>query len=59
MDRAYIGSGAWVTAPARRPAGGDLSPAQQTVNRALSTTRVPVERGVARLKSRRIFRRAR
>ncbi|WP_249375709.1 transposase family protein, partial [Streptomyces sp. I05A-00742] len=37
----------------------DLSPTQRTVNRALSAARAPVERGVARLKSWRIFRRAR
>nr|WP_306972086.1 transposase family protein [Streptomyces canus] len=35
------------------------TPTQQTVNRALSAARAPVERGVARLKSWRIFRRAR
>ncbi|WP_249375694.1 transposase family protein, partial [Streptomyces sp. I05A-00742] len=34
-------------------------PTQRTVNRALSAARAPVERGVARLKSWRIFRRAR
>lgn len=32
---------------------------RQVVNRALSTARAPVERGVARLKSWRIFRRSR
>ncbi|WP_229698907.1 transposase family protein, partial [Wenjunlia tyrosinilytica] len=36
-----------------------LTPTQQTVNRALSAARAPVERGVARLKSWRILRRAR
>lgn len=56
--RAYIGAGAWVTTPARRPIGGELSLTQQTVNRALSRTWTPVEGGVARLKSWRIFRRA-
>lgn len=58
-DRAYIGAGVWVTTPARRPPGGELSLAQQTVNRALSKARAPVEGGVARLKSWRIFRKAR
>jgi hypothetical protein len=57
-DRAYIGAGPWVTTPLRRPPGGDLTPTQRTVKRALSA-RAPVERGVARLKSWRIFRKAR
>ena len=35
------------------------TPTQQTVNRALSAARAPAERGVARLKSWQIFRRAR
>ncbi|MFE2068160.1 transposase family protein [Streptomyces sp. NPDC059467] len=58
-DRAYVGAGTWMTTPARRPAGAELSLTQQTANRALSRARAPVERGVARLKSWRIFRRAR
>jgi hypothetical protein len=58
-DRAYIGAGPWVTTALRRPPGGDLTPTQQTVNRAPSAARAPVERGVARLKSWRIFRRSR
>jgi len=39
--------------------GRDLTPTQQTVNRAPSAARAPVERGVARPKSWRIFRKAR
>jgi transposase len=58
-DRAYIGACPWVTTPVRRPPLGELTPTQRTVNRALSAARAPVERSVARLKSWRIFRRAR
>ncbi|MEU1513151.1 transposase family protein [Streptomyces sp. NPDC005811] len=58
-DMAYIGAGDWVTTPKRRPPNGEPTPTERTVNRALSAARAPVERGVARLKSWRIFRRAR
>ncbi|WP_432190516.1 transposase family protein [Streptomyces sp. Tue6028] len=57
--RAYIGAGPWVTTPLKRPPLGELNPAQQTVNRALPSARAPVERSIARLKSSRIYRRAR
>lgn len=49
-DRAYMGAGPWMTTPLRRPPGRDLTPTQQTVKRALSAARAPVERGVARLR---------
>ncbi|MFE6462500.1 transposase family protein [Streptomyces cinereoruber] len=58
-DRAYIGAGPWVTTPIRRLPGRDLTTTQQTVNRALSAARAPVERSIARLKTWRIFRKAR
>jgi hypothetical protein len=49
---AYIGAGEWVTTPERRPPQGELTPTEQTTNRChLAATRVPVERGIARLKS--------
>ncbi|MFJ6237043.1 transposase family protein [Streptomyces griseus] len=43
----------------RRPPGGELTTTEQTANRALSAARVPVERGMARLKPWPIFRRSR
>ncbi|MYV67067.1 transposase [Streptomyces sp. SID2131] len=58
-DRAYIGAGPGVSTPFRRLPDRDLTTTQQTINRALSAARAPVERSVARLKSWRIFRRAR
>ncbi|WP_374983134.1 transposase family protein [Streptomyces fradiae] len=58
-DRAYIGAGPWVTTPIRRLPNRDLNPTQQTINRALSAARAPAERSIARLKTWRIFRRAR
>ncbi|MDQ0833766.1 hypothetical protein QF032_005610 [Streptomyces achromogenes] len=58
-DRAYIGAGSWVTTPIRRRPHQDLTATQRTINRALSAARAPVEQSVARLKSWRVFRRAR
>ncbi|WP_299538393.1 transposase family protein [uncultured Streptomyces sp.] len=58
-DRAYIGAGPWVTTAIRRPPNGELTQTERTLNRALAHARAPVERGVARLKSWRIFRRSR
>ncbi|GHB10359.1 transposase family protein [Streptomyces termitum] len=58
-DRASIGAGSWVTTPIRRLPGRDLTTTRQTINRALSAARAPVERSVARLKSWRVFRRTR
>jgi hypothetical protein len=57
-DRAYI-AGPWVTTAIRRPPNGEFTPTERTLNRALAHARAPVERGVARLKSWRIFRRSR
>lgn len=58
-DRAYIGVGHWATTPIRRLPNQDLTTSQQTITGALSAARAPVERSVARLKSWRIFRKAR
>ena len=58
-DRAYQGAGPWVTTGRKRPPGGELTPTQRTVNRALAQARAPVERGMAQLKSWRIFRKSR
>ncbi|RSM83111.1 IS5/IS1182 family transposase [Streptomyces sp. WAC 01325] len=58
-DRAYIGAGSWVTTPIRRLPHQDLTATQRTINWALSAARAPVERSIARLKSWRVFRRAR
>lgn len=58
-DRAYTGAGLWVTTGRERLPGAQLSPTQQTINRALAASRAPVERGMARLKSWHIFRRSR
>ncbi|GAA2922612.1 hypothetical protein GCM10010518_06770 [Kitasatospora cinereorecta] len=58
-DLAYQGGGPWVTTGIKRRPRHDLTPTAQTLNRALSCTRAPVERGVARLKCWRIFRHAR
>ncbi|WP_394425577.1 transposase family protein [Streptomyces sp. SGAir0957] len=58
-DRAYQGAGPWVTTGLKRAPGGELTTTQRTVNRTLAIARAPVERGMARLKSWRIFRRSR
>ncbi|MEV7740024.1 transposase family protein [Streptomyces sp. NPDC088921] len=58
-DLAYQGGGPWVTTGIKRRPLQELSLTEKTRNRALAAARVPVERGVARLKSWRIFRRSR
>ncbi|SED56727.1 Helix-turn-helix of DDE superfamily endonuclease [Streptomyces sp. 2231.1] len=58
-DRAYQGAGPWVTTGLKRPPGGELTLTQRTINRALAAARAPVERGMARLKAWKIFRRSR
>lgn len=58
-DLAYQGGGPWVTTGIKRRPLQELTLTEKTVNRALAAARAPVERGVARLKSWRIFRRSR
>ncbi|MFE9685405.1 transposase family protein [Streptomyces sp. NPDC006285] len=58
-DLAYQGGGPWVSTGIKRRPLQELTLTEKTLNRALSAARAPVERGVARLKSWRIFRRSR
>jgi hypothetical protein len=58
-DRAYQGAGPWVTTGIKRPPGGELTAIQRSLNRGIAIARAPVERGMARLNSWRIFRRSR
>ncbi|GGV67046.1 hypothetical protein GCM10010294_21380 [Streptomyces griseoloalbus] len=58
-DLAYQGGGPWLTTGIERRPLQELTPTEKTANRALAAARAPVERGVARLKSWRIFRRSR
>jgi len=58
-DLAYQGAGPWLTTGIKHRPLKELTPTEKTRNRALAATRAPVERGVARLKSWRIFRRSR
>ncbi|MFE7327735.1 transposase family protein [Streptomyces sp. NPDC057565] len=58
-DLAYQGAGPWLTTGIKRRPLQELTPTEKDLNRALAAARAPVERGVAGLKSWRIFRRAR
>jgi hypothetical protein len=58
-DLAYQGGSSWVTTGIKRRPVQELTLTEKTVNRALAAARAPVERGVARLKTWRIFRRSR
>jgi hypothetical protein len=59
VDLAYQGGGPWLTTGIKRRPLKELTPTERTLDQALATARAPVERGVARLKSWRIFRKAR
>ncbi len=60
-DLAYQGGGPWVTTGIKRRPLQELTLTEKTLNRALAAAPAPapVERGVARLKAWRIFRRSR
>ncbi|MGW8955502.1 transposase family protein [Streptomyces sp. NPDC055709] len=58
-DLGYIGADDTFTVPHRRRPRRDLTVTQQSVNRAHARLRYPVERGIARLKTWKIFRHAR
>ncbi|MCZ4603682.1 transposase [Streptomyces sp. Lzd4kr] len=58
-DLAHQGGGPWLTTGIKRKPLQKLTLTETTLNRALASARAPVERGVARLKSWRIFRRSR
>ncbi|MGW8763753.1 transposase family protein [Streptomyces sp. NPDC055815] len=58
-DLAYQGGGPWLTTGIKRKPLQELTPTEKTLNRAPAAARAPVERGVASLKSWRIFRSAR
>ena len=58
-DLGYLGAGGTIATPIRRRPGKELSPRQKSLNKAHARLRYPVERGMARLKTWRIFRKAR
>ncbi|MEU9413683.1 transposase family protein [Streptomyces sp. NPDC048281] len=58
-DLARQGAGPWLTTGIKRKPFQEPTLTEKSANRALTAARAPVERGVARLKSWRIFRRSR
>lgn len=59
VDFAYQRAGLWLTTGIKRRSLKELTPTEKTVNHALAAPRAPVEPGVARLNSCRVFRRSR
>ncbi|MFI6689332.1 transposase family protein [Streptomyces sp. NPDC050485] len=55
----YLGAGGTFAAPHRRCPRQELTVRQRSLNKAHARLRYPVERGMARLKTWRIFRKAR
>ncbi len=58
-DLGYVGAGGTFAVPHRRRPRQDLAVGQRSINRAHARLRYPVERGIARLKTWKIFRHAR
>ncbi|RKN59993.1 IS5/IS1182 family transposase, partial [Streptomyces klenkii] len=58
-DLGYLGAGGTFATPHRRRPRQEFSSQQRSVNKAHARLRYPVERGIARLKTWRIFRHAR
>jgi hypothetical protein len=58
-DLAYQGGGPWASTGIKHRPLQELTTTEKTLNRTLAAARAPVERGVTRLKSWRIFRRSR
>ncbi|GAA1545104.1 hypothetical protein GCM10009730_62730 [Streptomyces albidochromogenes] len=58
-DLAYLRAGGTLATGRRRRPGKELGARQKSLNKAHARLRYPVERGIARLKTWRIFRRAR
>ncbi|MFJ2893215.1 transposase family protein [Streptomyces sp. NPDC087305] len=58
-DLAYQGGGPWVTTGIKRRPLHELTSTEKTLNRDLAAARAPVEHGIVRLKSWRIFYRSR
>lgn len=58
-DLAYQSAGPWLTTGINRRPLQELTPTERSRNQARAAARAPVEHGVARLKSWRIFRRSR
>ncbi len=58
-DLGYLGAGDALAALARRRPGKELTTRQRSLNRARARLRQPAERSIARLKTWRVFRKAR
>ncbi|WP_079408506.1 transposase family protein [Streptomyces sp. 3211] len=59
VDLGHVGAGGTLTDPRRRQPHQDLTAGQQPLNRAHARLRYPVEHGISRLKTWKIFRQTR